>query len=92
MYLSLIDVMYVSCLYFVYVICLCSPFLEENKIKYLSICLLVSCNDVNACRDEIDRLFIVHVWRRENSPNIILKHLNSKKICFNVSNAHLQMD
>ena len=35
MYLSLIDVMYVSCLYFVYFICLCSPFLEENKISNL---------------------------------------------------------
>ena len=55
-------------------------------------CLLVSLNDVNVCRDEIDRLFIVHVWRTENSLKIILEYLNSKKICFNVSNAHLQMD
>ena len=38
MYLSLIDVMYVSCLYFAYFICLSSPFLEENKISiYLTV-------------------------------------------------------
>ena len=32
-FLSLIDVMHVSCLYIVHFICLCSPFLEDNKIS-----------------------------------------------------------
>ena len=43
-YLSLIDVMYVSCLYFMYFICLCSPSLVDNKISTL----YLTCNDKKA--------------------------------------------
>ena len=52
---------------------------------------LVSWNDVNVRRDDIDRNLIVHVWSAGNALKIVLKHPKSKKICFNVNNAHLKM-
>ena len=52
---------------------------------------ILSCNDVNVLRDDIDRNFTVHVWRAENSLKIVSKHPKSRKICYNVSNVHLKM-
>ena len=54
-------------------------------------CFLVYWDDVNIRRDDIDRNFIVHVWRAVDALTIVLKHPKSKKICLNVSNAHLKM-
>ena len=50
-------------------------------------------NDVNVRRDDVDRNFIVHVWRAENAIKIVLIHSISKKICFYVlpSNSHSKL-
>ena len=50
--------------------------------------VLASWNDVNTRREDIDRNFIVHVWRAENCLQIVLKV--PKKIYNNDSNAHLK--
>ena len=51
----------------------------------------VSLNDVNVRHDDTDQNFTVHVWRADNSLKIDLNHPISKKICLNVSNAHLKI-
>ena len=48
----------------------------------------MSSND--ARRENVDRNFIVHVFRVENSLKSVLNHTVSKYIYFNVSNAHLE--
>ena len=51
---------------------------------------LVSSNDVNFNRDDVNSNFVAHVWQVEHTLNIVLNHSISNKICFNVSNAPLK--
>ena len=62
-----------------------------RQVSRLVIDMHQSQNDVNARHDDIDRNFIVHVLRAENSLKIVLKHPKSKKLYFIVSNEHLKM-
>ena len=63
---------------------LCSN-VQIIQIGYLNFmdmhkCFLVSRNDVNVNRDNVDRNFAVHVWQVEHTLNIFLNHSISNKI------------